>query len=112
MALIDDNERRAIADAIRAAEQRTSAEIMCVLMHHSSDYRAIPLLWAALIALALPWPLIALTELSAATIHFVQLAGFLILGIALMLLPRRFHLVPRAVKRRSARRAAREQFHA
>jgi hypothetical protein len=51
-------DHEAISAAIHAAEQRTSGEIVCVLAHSSSDYVHIPLLWASVLALCLPWPLI------------------------------------------------------
>lgn len=112
MSLITDDERRQIADAISAAEATTSGEIVCVVMRAASDYRSVPLLWAALLALAWPWPLIALTSLSAHTIHVTQLVVFVILAIVLSFSPWRFRLVPAPVKRRRARQAAREQFFA
>jgi putative membrane protein len=112
MSLITDDERRQIADAIRAAESATSGEIVCVVMRAASDYRSVPLLWAALLALAWPWPLIALTSLSAHTIHVTQLVVFVLLAVVLSFSSWRFRLVPRPVKRRRARQAAREQFFA
>ncbi len=54
-----------IATAIAEAEARTSAEIVCVLARDSGAYALYPLVWAAALALALPAPLIAFTELSA-----------------------------------------------
>ncbi|ETR75153.1 methanol dehydrogenase [Afipia sp. P52-10] len=112
MSLITDDERRQIAEAIRAAEATTSGEIVCVVMRAASDYRSVPLLWAALLALAWPWPLIAWTSLSAHTIHVTQLVVFALLAIVLSFSAWRFRLVPRPVKRRRARQAAREQFFA
>src|ERR1700761_5587413 len=43
-----------IADAVGKAEQQTSGEILCVLQHKVSEYREIPLAWAALAALVIP----------------------------------------------------------
>ena len=43
-----------IAEAVGAAEARTSGEILCVLSHKVSDYREVPLAWGAAAALALP----------------------------------------------------------
>lgn len=112
MTLITDDERQQIADAIRAAEATTSGEIVCVVMRAASDYRSVPLLWAALLALAWPWPLIAWTSWSAHTIHVTQLVVFALLAVVLSFSSWRFRLVPRLVKRRRARQAAREQFFA
>lgn len=47
-----------IADAIRAAEARTSGEIFCVMARRVSSYRDISLGWAAAAALILPLGLI------------------------------------------------------
>ena len=99
-----------IAAAIHAAEKRTSGEIVCVLAQQSSDYGHVPALWSALFALATPWPLLALTALSAQRIFLVQIAVFVVLGLVLTLTRLRMRLVPRAVKRARAHRAALEQF--
>lgn len=48
----EDHQR--IADAVADAETRTSAEIVCVITQECSDYREVPLAWAAVLALALP----------------------------------------------------------
>jgi putative membrane protein len=48
-----------IADAVTAAEETTSGEITCVLAQEVSNYREVPLAWAALAALGLP-PLLVL----------------------------------------------------
>ena len=52
-----------ISVAIRAVEQKTSGEIVCVLARTSSDAITLPILLAALVALLLPWLLVALTAL-------------------------------------------------
>src|SRR3979409_1316084 len=71
------------AAAIRAAETKTSGEIFCVVAQHASDYRLVPLAWAALAALIVPAPLIYLTLWPASAIYLVQLLVFIILAIAL-----------------------------
>ena len=50
-----------IAEAVRAAESRTSGEILVVLADEVSHYREIPLAWAALVSLALPPLVLALS---------------------------------------------------
>lgn len=100
-----------IADAIRAAEARTSGEIVCVLARSSSEYGHVPALWSALFALAAPWPLMALTELSAQRIFLIQCAIFVALLLLFSIDPLRRLLVPRAVQRARAHRAALEQFY-
>lgn len=43
-----------IAAAVAAAETRTAGEIYCVVAPRASEYREVPIVWAALLALALP----------------------------------------------------------
>jgi putative membrane protein len=100
-----------IADAIRAAEARTSGEIVCVLARSSGEYGHVPALWSALFALAAPWPLMALTELSAQRIFLIQTAVFVALALVFSIDHFRMLLVPRAVQRARAHRAALEQFY-
>jgi putative membrane protein len=52
-------DQKRIADAVTAAEETTSGEITCVLAQEASNYREVPLGWAALVALGLP-PLLVL----------------------------------------------------
>ena len=100
-----------IAAAIRSAETRTSGEIVCVLAHRSAEYGHMPALWSALFALAAPWPMMALTHLSAQRIFLVQCAIFAGLLLVFSIDRIRMLLVPRAVQRARAHRAAVEQFH-
>lgn len=100
----------AVSAAIHAAEQRTSGQIVCVLAHASSDYAYGPILWASALALAAPWPLISFTPWSVQRIYLVQLAVFIVVGLIFSLRPLRLALVPRAVRRARAHRAALEQF--
>jgi putative membrane protein len=110
MIQLTDKQREAISEAIRHAEMNTSAEIVCVVARMSSDYAALPYMWAALLALAVPWPLVAFTGLAVQTILAIQLATFA-LGFAFLSLDRiRLALAPRAMRRAHAHRAALEQF--
>ena len=104
-----DHER--ISAAIHNAELRTSGEIVCVLARVSSDYSHVPLVWAAFAALAAPWPLIVLTQLSAERIFLIQLAVFIVATVLLSAGRIRLWLVPRSVRRARAYKAAVEQFH-
>ena len=52
--MISDADKARIADAIRAAETKTSGEIFCVLAPEVCDDRETPLIWAATVALLLP----------------------------------------------------------
>jgi putative membrane protein len=103
-------DHEAVSAAIHAAEQRTSGQIVCVLAHASSDYAYVPLLWASALALVAPWPLISFTPWSVQRIYLIQLAVFIVAGLILSLTPLRLALVPRAVRRARAHRAAVEQF--
>jgi putative membrane protein len=108
--LLTEDDRKAIMAAIRDAEQRTCGQIVCVLAHASSAYAYIPILWASVLALAAPLPMILFTQWSVQRIYLVQLAVFIIAGFLLNLVPLRFALVPGVVKRARAHRAALEQF--
>lgn len=103
-----DEER--IAAAVHAAEVGTRAELVCVMARTSSNYEFFPLVWAALAALSAPWIVIELTLWSVQRVFVVQLAVFVVL-LAILSVPMvRMRLVPRAIKRRRAHRAAAEQF--
>ncbi len=105
-----NEDHQAVAAAIRAAEKHTCGQIVCVLARASSDYAHIPILWASVLALLAPWPLIAFTPWSVQRIFLVQLAVFLAAALLFALTPAHLALVPRAIKRRRAHRAALEQF--
>jgi putative membrane protein len=107
---ISKEDREAISAAIRAAEQHTSGQLVCVLAHASSTYAYVPILWASTLALVLPWPLIYFTQWSVERIFLAQLAVFIVAGFLFSLGPLRIALVPRAVRRARAHRAAVEQF--
>ncbi|MBY0224177.1 MAG: TPM domain-containing protein [Hyphomicrobium sp.] len=110
MAFISEQDQARIGQAIVAAERKTSGEIVAVLSGESASYLHVPFLWAGLIALIVPWPLVYLTWLPVQTIYLVQLATFML--ILLLTLPRRvrYALVPQSVKRERAHRRAVEQF--
>jgi putative membrane protein len=100
----------AVSAAIREAEQRTCGQIVCVLTHASSAYAHIPILWSSLLALFTPWPLIYFTQWSVQRIFLAQLIVFLVAALAFSWAPIRILLVPRAIRRARAHRAALEQF--
>jgi len=100
----------AVSAAIREAEQRTCGQIVCVLTHASSAYAHIPILWSSVLALFTPWPLIYFTQWSVQRIFLAQLIVFLVAALAFSWAPIRILLVPRAIRRARAHRAALEQF--
>ena len=110
MAFISNEDQARIGEAIAAAEKKTSGEIVAVLAGESASYLHVPFLWAALIALIVPWPLIYFTWWPVQWIYLVQLGVFLL--ILLLTLPRRVRhaLVPHSIKRERAHRRAVEQF--
>jgi len=81
-----------------------------VLAQTSSDATALPILVAALVAIALPWLLVAVTAMSVHRILLLQTVVFLALAMLLCLPRVRVALVPRAARRAVAHRAAMEQF--
>jgi putative membrane protein len=103
-------DRARIAAAIAAVEARTTGEIVCVLADRSSDTGALPILLAALAALATPWALVALTPLPVLTILAWQLVVFVALALVLCLPRVRVALIPRRARRAMAFRVATEQF--
>jgi putative membrane protein len=104
----EDRER--VAKAIQAVEAETSGEIVCVLAKTSSGVSGLPILIAAVVALALPWGLVAFTAMSVHRILSLQVVVFVAL-VALLCLPAmRRALTPRRVQRAVAHRAAMEQF--
>ena len=107
---LTNDDRAAIAAAIREAEKHTCGQIICVLTLASSAYAHIPILWSSLLALFTPWPLIYFTQWSVQRIFLAQLIVFLVAAVALSWAPLRILLVPRAVQRARAHRAALEQF--
>jgi putative membrane protein len=100
----------AVAAAIGAAERHTSARFVCVLAYASSEYAHVPILWASVLALLAPWPLIEFTRWSVQWIFLLQIAVFMLAVLIFSWTPLRLALVPRAVQRARAHRAALEQF--
>lgn len=107
---ISETDRARVGAAIQAAEQNTSGEIVAVVTETSDDYHFIPLLWAALLALILPLPLIYLTKLPVQQIYALQILAFALMAAAVQWWPLRFALVPRFVKHARAHRNAVDQF--
>ena len=110
--MISEADKARVAEAIRLAETRTSGEIFCVITRQSSDYRLVPVAWAALIALAVPMPLIYLTLWPASVIYLIQLATFVAATIILGRPGIRFRIVPRLAKHDRAHAEAMRQFFA
>jgi putative membrane protein len=110
--MIEDSDRQRITAAIREAELKSAGEIFCVIARHSSDYRLVPIAWAATIALFTPLPFLYLTNWSAAVVYLLQIITFLMAAIALSNEKIRFHVVPRRAKHDRAHAEAMRQFFA
>lgn len=110
MSFISSKDVDRISAAITHAERKTSGEIIAVLARQSSRYEYIPLMWAALVALVVPWPLVHFTWMKMQWIYLIQLLVFLAL-LALAWHPRvRMWLVPKSILNANVHRRAAEQF--
>lgn len=109
MAFIGTAEQTRISAAIAEVERGTDAELVTVLIAASDDYRYIPLLWAALVALIVPSALY-LTPLSTAWMITAQLVAFVVLAVLLQTETIRTRLIPKSVRTLRAANMARRQF--
>ena len=110
--MISAEEQDRLALAIREVESDTDGEIVLVVAKQADDYRLFPLLWALVFALFIPWPLIWLTQLGAATIFLIQAVSALALSLLFSIPRLRWALIPDAVKRSRAHEAAAHEFMA
>ncbi len=104
----DDHAR--IREAIRNAEAKTAGEIYVVIAHATDEFHYVPVIWAALVALLVPWPLYLLTPLSTPAILVIQAACFAVAAWVLSYPSIRHRIVPGAIAAHRARRNACEQF--
>lgn len=110
--MITNADKARITAAIHEAEQHTAGEIFCVIARHASDYRLVPIAWAAAAALFVPLPLLALTNWSAPVVYLLQIIAFLLVATALSHSGIRFRIVPRQAQHVRAHAEAMRQFHA
>jgi putative membrane protein len=110
MVLITEADRGRVAEAITAAEARTSGEIVAIVASSSASYAYVPFLWASLAALATPFPFIFWTWWPIQHIYALQVLVFLALSLILAYPSFRLALVPKSVKRGYAHQRALEQF--
>lgn len=108
--MISEIEKARVTAAIHAAESRTAGEIFCVMAEHSSDYRLVPIAWAAVVALFVPLPFLYLSSWSAPVVYLLQIFVFLLTAMALSHPAVRFHIVPRRAKHDRAHAEAMRQF--
>lgn len=107
---LSETDEHRIAEAISAAERKTSGEIVAVVASESSTYLYAPFLWASVAALLVPWPLILWTWWPSSWVYLAQVAAFALVLALTLPRPIRYRLVPRRIKRARAQRRAMEQF--
>jgi putative membrane protein len=108
--LISRADRKRISAAIADVERKTSGEIFCVIARQCGDYRTVPLIWAAALALLLPLPMILFSAAPARWIYLAQLGLFVIAALVLSIPSIRFHIVPRRSMHGQAHAEALRQF--
>ena len=107
---LNDADRTRLTEAIRAAEAGTAGEIYVIVADHADEFRFVPVLWAALIALVEPWPLHLLTSWSTTTILLLQVATFVLVALAVSHPAVRVRLVPPSIAAAASRKAAEALF--
>nr|WP_246696642.1 hypothetical protein [Methylobacterium planeticum] len=110
MSILAPDARDRISEAVRSAEAGTSGEIVVMVSARAGTYRSVALLVALLCGLVLPWPMIWMTNLSAAAIALAQAGLVLALLAAGLSEPLRLALVPQHLRRTRAGDAARLAF--
>jgi putative membrane protein len=108
--LISRADKDRISAVIAAVEHKTSGEIFCVIARQCGDYRTIPLIWAAALALLVPLPLLLLSPMRASWIYMLQLAVFVVASLILSIPAIRFRIVPRRRMQQQAHAEAVRQF--
>lgn len=109
---MDSGDTDAIAEAVAQAERLTSGEIVVVIDRAASSYRSLPMVLALVLALFVPWPLLALTATSAPRIFLIQLICAVLLMGAMLWYGRGGRFVPSFVKRGRAHDVALREFTA
>ena len=110
--MISEAERLDVENAITKAENKTSAEIVAVIARAAASYHYVPYMWGALIALAVPWPLIHRTWMPVQNIYVLQIAVFAAVTLLLHFPDLRYLLVPWSIKQARAHALALQQFYA
>lgn len=111
MTIINPDQQQSTAALIADIERHTDAELVAVVARQSDDYRYIPVLWAAAIALLIPLPVLFTPFwLTTTDVLLVQWLTFLVL-VGLFRIPAlRIRLIPKSVRYRRAANMARRQF--
>jgi putative membrane protein len=112
MVTLNEDDRARMDAAIKAAEAKTSAEIVVMIAEQATHYRLRETMAAAVIALALPAILLPDTSISALTIWLAQIVLFTLLAFALPALRVGRFLVGRERRERDVRAMAEAEFFA
>lgn len=111
MALLTQEQKRQVEEAVTRAEQRTDAEIVTVLAPRADDYSYIPLLWASLIALVVPALVHFLNSgLTIYSLLMLQWATFVFLSLIFRIPVLTTFMIPARVRHWRASNLARRQF--
>lgn len=109
--ILTADEQARLAEAVRRAEAGTSGEVrLMVVTHPLVRHPFYALMWAALLALVLPWPLALLTTLDVPHLLGAQAAAFALVGALMLATPLGRAVVPRAAAEEAARTAALDHF--
>jgi len=120
---LSDSDIRKLTQQIEEIEAASHAEIVTVVAQRSDSYRYIPLLWAALVSLAVPgfyyliveigynnWTTDAAYLRDMPLIYAAQVVVFLLLSSLFQIQAVQMLLIPKSVKHRRAHRQALQQF--
>ena len=111
MNFLNDSDKQRISAAINAIECQTSGELVTVITRSNDEYRYIPYLWAALLALLVPGILTLANVPLADNLHYLlQICVFLAAAVIFNWPPVKLRLIPPGVKKLRAHRLAQEQF--
>jgi putative membrane protein len=110
MAILAHADRVRISEAVFRAEAGTAGEIYVVVARAADDYWFVPILWAALVALLVPWPLHMLTNLPAGVILLIQAVTFVSIAVVASHPAIRYRIVPPSIAAEAARKAAQSLF--
>jgi putative membrane protein len=109
---VTDKLREDVRVAVIDLEKSTSGELVCVIARASARYMLFPVIWAAIVALALPLlnPLLEQAGYEPAVTFSIQSVVFIGLALLFLYSPLRLCVTPRSVKDSNCRRTAFEQF--
>jgi putative membrane protein len=111
MTLLTQSQASQVAAAIAQVEAQTDAELVTVLAKQADDYRYIPTLWAALLALVSPGIfLITPFWLDVLDLLLLQLTTFIVFALLLRIPIVLRRIIPKSVKQWRASNMARRCF--